>query len=346
MGSKGETLGVFSAHLGSCVQVERERGPEPAPGPRPLDGSGVGGSLPLRRLAGADAGALPGQPEVPARRPHPAHGAGCARGNSTSQFFANLYPDGLDHFCKGGAAREGIPALCGRLALFHDSADQLDEWRQRIARYLEGRRLRLHPRKTAILPTSDPAQFLGFVLLSGGVRRLPEDNVRRFRNRLRGIRDRYRHGTIEKEDVIRRVRSWVAHAEHANTWRLRQAIFRASRFGDAREPSTGERNGATLRTTGPGHPPSAFCAAVRGTTNHRTSAPRTGTGTPPATETTTTGSERPRVAMLSEWVPPLLPIAGERRRSRCMERDGLATVRAVSVLHALDCGVSRWVWVP
>ena len=36
-----------------------------------------------------------------------------------------------------------------------------------------------------------------------------------------------------KEDVIRRMRSWVAHAEHANTWRLRQAIFRASRFGAA-----------------------------------------------------------------------------------------------------------------
>jgi len=40
--------------------------------------------------------------------------------------------------------------------------------------------------------------------------------------------------------------------------------------------------------------------------------------------------------MLSDRVPPLLPIAGERRRSRCMECSGLATVRAVSVLHALD----------
>jgi transposase len=29
-----------------------------------------------------------------------------------------------------------------------------------------------------------------------GYRRLPEDNVRRFRNRLRGLRDRYRAGTI------------------------------------------------------------------------------------------------------------------------------------------------------
>ena len=214
-------------------------------------------------------------------------------GNLTSQFFANLYLDGLDHFCKEVLRVKGYLRYVDDFALFHDNADQLDEWRQRIARYLEGRRLRLHPRKTAILPTTGPAQFLGFVLLRGAGRRLPEANVRRFRNRLRGMRDRYRHGTIEKEDVIRRVRSWVAHAEHANTWRLRQAIFRASRFDDAREPSTGERNGATLRTTGPGHPPSAFCAAVRGTTNHRTSAPRTGTGTPPATATTTTGSVWP-----------------------------------------------------
>ena len=41
--------------------------------------------------------------------------------------------------------------------------------------------------------------------------------MRRFRNLLRGMRDRYRHGATEKEYVVRRVRSWVAHAEHANT---------------------------------------------------------------------------------------------------------------------------------
>ena len=121
-------------------------------------------------------------------------------------------------------------------------------------------------------------QAAGFVLLPGGRRRLPEDNVRRFRNRLRGLRDRWRHGTVTGDDVERRVRSWIAHAEHADTWRLRQSIFRGGWFDPSREPDP---------------PPGACCVAVPGTTTPGTCAPRTATGTPPGTGTTTTGSVWP-----------------------------------------------------
>ena len=154
-------------------------------------------------------------------------------GNLTSQFFANLYLNGLDHFCKEVLRAKGYLRYVDDFALFHDSYGQLEEWRHRIAEYLEGRRLLLHPRKTAILPTKEPARFLGFVLLPGGRRRLPEDNVRRFRNRLRSLQDRYRAGTVTRKEVIQRVRAWIAHAEHADTWRLRHAIFRTVRFGAA-----------------------------------------------------------------------------------------------------------------
>ena len=163
-------------------------------------------------------------------------------------------------------------------ALFHDNPGQLEDWRRRIEGYLEGRRLKLHPRKTEILPTAEPAAFLGFVLLPDGRRLLPEANVRRFRNRLRGLRDRWRSGTVEPPEVRRRIVSWIAHAEHANTRRLRRSIFSAVRFHRAPEP---------------GPPPNAFCAAAPGTTNRGTSAPRTATGTTLATGTTTTASALP-----------------------------------------------------
>ena len=183
-------------------------------------------------------------------------------GNLTSQFFANVYLDGLDHFCKEVLRAKGYQRYVDEFALFHDDREQLEEWRRRIGMFLEKRRLRLHPRKTVVLPTHEPATFLGFVLLPDGRRRLPEDNIRRFRNRLRGLRDRWRHGTVTEDEVTRRVRSWIAHAEHANTWRLRHAIFRAGWFDPAREPDV---------------PPSAFCAAAPGTTTRTTSTPRTGT---------------------------------------------------------------------
>jgi retron-type reverse transcriptase len=145
-------------------------------------------------------------------------------GNLTSQFFANLYLDRFDHW-----VTEVLQAPYVRyvddFALFHDDPAVLADWRSRIERYLEGRRLKLHPGKTAICKTAEDAQFLGLVLLPGGYRRLPQANVARFRNRLRGLRDRWRAGTVERRDIEAKVRAWIAHGEHAGTWRLRSAIF-------------------------------------------------------------------------------------------------------------------------
>ena len=125
------------------------------------------------------------------------------------------------------------------LALFADDPAQLEAWRGRLAAFLARRRLSLHPSKTHVASTSQPATFLGFELRPGGRRRLPAANVRRFRNRLRGLRDRWRAGTVTRGEVEQRVRAWVAHAAHADTWRLRRAIFRDGWFAPRGQPVPG-----------------------------------------------------------------------------------------------------------
>jgi retron-type reverse transcriptase len=157
---------------------------------------------------------------------------GLPLGNLTSQFFANLYLDGLDHFCTEVLRPQGYLRYVDDFALFGDDPAMLDAWRQRIGGYLAGRRLTLHPRKTMIRPAAEPAAFLGYVLAPGR-RWLPEDNVRRFRNRWRGLRDRVRAGTLPEQEAARRVRSWIAHAEHAQAWRLRHAMFCGGPFDPA-----------------------------------------------------------------------------------------------------------------
>lgn len=155
-------------------------------------------------------------------------------GNLTSQFLANVYLDPLDHFVKE-VLRAPYLRYVDDFALFADDRGTLEHWRDRIEQFLEGRRLILHPRKTFIVETSDEAEFLGLALLPGGRRRLPEDNVRRFRNRLRGMRDRWHAGRMELPDVQARVGSWIAYAEHADSWRLRHAIFEGGMFDPALE---------------------------------------------------------------------------------------------------------------
>ena len=147
-------------------------------------------------------------------------------GNLTSQLFANVHLDGLDHFAKEVLRARGYLRYVDDFALFHDDPGVLKTWRARIESYLARRRLSLHPRKTWVATTAEPTTFLGYVLLPDGRRRLPEDNVRRFRNRLRSMRDRARAGTMTPEEAHPRIASWVAHARHADTWRLRRAILR------------------------------------------------------------------------------------------------------------------------
>ncbi len=154
-------------------------------------------------------------------------------GNLTSQLFANVYLDGLDHFVKEVLRAKGYLRYVDDFALFHDDPAVLADWRERIGAYLARRRLSLHPRKTYVAPTAEPTRFLGYVLLPDGRRRLPEDNVRRFRNRLRSMRDRVRAGAMAPEEGRPRVASWVAHARHANTRRLRRALLRGGPFDPA-----------------------------------------------------------------------------------------------------------------
>jgi len=146
-------------------------------------------------------------------------------GNLTSQWFANMHLDGLDHFV---TEKLGAPYLryVDDFALFADDVMTLESWRARIEAFLAKRRLKLHPRKTVILDTREPATFLGCELLAGGKRRVPEEGVRRFRNRLRGIVDQVRAGTMTATEAEVRITAWRAHADFAHAARLQRAILR------------------------------------------------------------------------------------------------------------------------
>jgi hypothetical protein len=207
-------------------------------------------------------------------------------GNLTSQFFANVYLDPLDHFVTE-VLRAPYLRYVDDFALFHDDKAVLEAWRTQIAAFLTPKRLSLHPRKTVIGETVMPAIFLGYSLQPGR-RRLPEENVRRLRNRLRGLRDGWRAGAIDAAAVSSRIEAWIAHASHADTWRLRHAIFHAGWF----DPAASAASRAGRRK--PGRPPvGGSSAAVPGTTTTGTAAPATATGTTPETGTTMPASVWP-----------------------------------------------------
>ena len=52
----------------------------------------------------------------------------------------------------------------------------------------------------------------------------------RFRNRLRGLRDRWRAGTVTRAEADAEVGAWIAHASHADTFHLRRVLIEGTRY--------------------------------------------------------------------------------------------------------------------
>jgi retron-type reverse transcriptase len=215
---------------------------------------------------------------------------GLPLGNLTSQFFANVYLNGLDHWVKE-LLRAPYLRYVDDFALFSNSAGQLQEWRNRIESYLVGRRLLLHPAKTWVAPSLEPATFLGYELHANGRRHLAQANVDRFRLRLSGMRRDWAAGRLTDEDIRRRIGGWTAHARHAHSRGLRHQLFKGGWFDPQWSDGSPVEAPGALRSA-------ASCGVARGTTTRGTCVRPTATGTRPATGTTTP---------VSVWPAPPLP---------------------------------------
>jgi len=145
-------------------------------------------------------------------------------GNLTSQFFANVYLNGFDHFIKEQLKIAHYVRYVDDFALFSDDKSLLKEARIAIEDYLTTLRLKIHPIKSQLFETKHGANFLGFRILPNRIR-VRTENLRRARRRLRNLQTDYAQGKITTRQLFQSIRSWVAHLEHGDTWQLRQKIF-------------------------------------------------------------------------------------------------------------------------
>jgi retron-type reverse transcriptase len=114
-------------------------------------------------------------------------------------------------------------------ALFSYDKALLKAARMAIEDYLATLRLKIHPVKSQLFESKQGANFLGFRVFPTHIR-VRSENLRRARRRLRHIQADYKQGKIPLREVSQSIRSWVAHLEHGDTWRLRQKIFESLIF--------------------------------------------------------------------------------------------------------------------
>jgi RNA-directed DNA polymerase len=150
-------------------------------------------------------------------------------GNLTSQFFANVLLDEIDHFVKEELRVPGYVRYADDLLLFGNSKDQLWEWRKNLSDHLGGLRLTLHRHKTHVGRSRDGVKFLGFVLHRDG-RRLPQQAILRFSRRIRRLRWMRSTKRMSFRQVRESIRSWLVHAKQANTVGIRKGLWRRLKF--------------------------------------------------------------------------------------------------------------------
>ena len=150
-------------------------------------------------------------------------------GNLTSQFFANLYLDDLDHFIKQELQiRPYLRYVDDMVVLGHEKG-RLAEIRTAVRDRLAVDRLRLHPHKAHITRVADGLNLLGYLVYPRR-RRLRNDNGHRFARKLRGMARAFGAGRLKWARVVASTQSWIGHAQHADTEGLRRVIFSQAVF--------------------------------------------------------------------------------------------------------------------
>jgi hypothetical protein len=146
-------------------------------------------------------------------------------GNLTSQFFANIYLDGFDHFVKQELRVKGYLRYVDDFLLFGESAPELRRLGVRCREFLDAERLEIHPDKYRLIPTAHGVDFCGYVVRADGRVRVRSSNARRFRKRYVRLRREVSRGWGDPADLTASVRAWIAHAAHAQSWGLRLRVL-------------------------------------------------------------------------------------------------------------------------
>lgn len=162
-------------------------------------------------------------------------GKGLPIGNLNSQFFANVYLNGLDQFVKHELKCRHYLRYCDDFVLLATDPEQLRDWRARIAVYLrEVLALELNPRER-LRPVADGVNFLGYIVRRDYrlVRRRVVNNLRARLSEyadllVTDLPDRvvYRFDSADIGRLHATLASYLGHFKHADSARLWEAIRR------------------------------------------------------------------------------------------------------------------------
>lgn len=176
---------------------------------------------------------------------------GIPMGNQTSQWFALIYLNGMDHYIKRVLKIKYYGRYMDDFYLIHEDKTYLQYCLKEIERIVEELHLKLN-HKTDIFPLKNGIDFLGFhtYLTETGkvIRKLRRRSKNNMRRKLKKFREKYDNGEMDFENIKQSYQSWRGHASHGNCYYLIRNMdeFFNDLFKDVIEKERNDKNGETI----------------------------------------------------------------------------------------------------
>jgi len=152
-------------------------------------------------------------------------GKGIPIGSLTSQHFANMYLDRLDHYIKDYLSVKSYLRYMDDFILFGYEKADLHSLHTSIRNFLHDElELELKEKVTMLAPLRDGIPFLGFRIFPNLIR-LKQENKKRAFNTLKSRTRAFKAGKISEEEYSRSLMSITEHLKIANSYNLRKDVF-------------------------------------------------------------------------------------------------------------------------
>jgi RNA-directed DNA polymerase len=138
-------------------------------------------------------------------------GIGMPLGNLTSQFLANVYLSKFDYFVKHEIKAKYYIRYVDDFVLFH---------KNKIENFLQTNlKIKLHRDKSRVVPLSKGVDFVGFKNFYH-FKLLRKRNYKKMISKIQ----KYKKDHIEYEQLMESFQGWNAHAQWANSYKLRKKV--------------------------------------------------------------------------------------------------------------------------
>jgi retron-type reverse transcriptase len=150
-------------------------------------------------------------------------GRGIPIGNLTSQYFANFYLSGFDHYLKEQCRVKGYIRYMDDMLIFSDSKTELKTLYALSVSYI-AERLHLRLKPPALGSVTSGAPFLGFLIKPTGLY-LQRKSKNRYKARIAAIEHKRKTGLLSSLEAGRRIESVTAHLLLARSRDFRNTIL-------------------------------------------------------------------------------------------------------------------------